>query len=295
MKDLIKRHNTLGFLREHKITPQKKYGQNFLVNEAALDAIINGAKITKNDTILEIGAGIGTLTQALVKASGRVICVEIDQNLIPFLKENLAGFDNYEIIEADFLKLDLKEELKKRGIKSIKICANLPYYITTPILMKIFKSHVPANTITITVQKELALRMVADPGGKDYGALTLAVNYFSVPRLVFVIPKEGFIPKPRVDSAIVKLEMSEEPAVKVSDEELFFKFIKAVFERRRKTLVNSIKNFSCPGKNIENTNALDIQNALSNLGLPSDIRGERLSLKQFACIFNLLFQTRGRH
>lgn len=289
MKDLIESQNTLRFIKEHHISAKKKFGQNFLVDKAVLDVIISGSEITKEDNILEIGPGIGTLSQALCKASGRVLLVEIDLSLIPFLKENLSFFDNFEIIQADFLKLDIKEELRKRNIKNIKICANLPYYITTAILTKLFKDHVPARTITVTVQKEVAARMIADPGGKDYGVLTLWIKYFSSPSLLMDVSRESFFPVPKVDSAVVRLKTLKDPQVSVLDEDIFFKFLKAVFSKRRKTLINSIKDFRFPRANNKNTDPAEISKILARLELSLDIRGESLSLEQFAMLFNSLY------
>lgn len=290
MKDLADPRNTLLFMKRHHLEAKKKFAQNFLVDRNVLKVIIQGSGITKNDTVLEIGPGIGTLTQALCESAGRVLLVEIDPDMIPLLEENLDGFNNYEIIRADFLKLDLEEELHSRGLVDIKVCANLPYYITTPILMKFFKEHVSVKTITVMLQKEVARRMVAEPGGKDYGSLSLYVKYFSSPGLLLEVPKESFIPSPKVDSAVINLKMREKPAIAVSDEDLFFKFIKAVFAKRRKTLLNSLKNLSLKdAKNFEIKGGA-VSGILSKLSIPGDIRGEKLSLAQYADIFNLLFE-----
>lgn len=294
MKNLIEPHNTFKFIRKHHIVCKKKFGQNFLIDKDVLRSIIEGAALKEEDTVLEIGAGIGTLTQFLCQNCKRVVSVEIDSDLIHLLRENLDEFNNYEILKADFLKLDLHGLFDFNSIKSFKICANLPYYITTPVLMKIFKEHVPAESVTLTVQKEVARRMIAAPGEKDYGALTLAVKYYADARILANVSRNSFIPKPKVDSAVVSLDMLKKPAAYVLDEDAFFKFIKAVFSKRRKTFVNSLKDFMFCGEHIGNIDSRTIRDALLSLDLHENIRGERLSLDQFAALFNMLHDSSQR-
>ncbi len=285
MRDLIEAKNTIEFLKSHNISAKKRYGQNFLIDRRVLERIIEGAGISKEDVVLEIGPGIGTLTQALCEAAGRVIAVEIDRDMIPLLEENLSGYENYEIINEDVLKLDLEMLIRERGLVSrpLRVAANLPYYITTPIIMQLLESRIPARTITVMVQKEVADRMQAAPGTADYGALSLAVQYYADARISAKVPPNCFIPRPNVDSAVITLERYETPPVDVKDEVHLFRLIRAAFAQRRKTLANALKNDPSLGLDRERVEA-----ALSRLGLNADIRGERLSLQQFAALSDLL-------
>ena len=285
MHDLIEAKNTIEFLKSHNISAKKRYGQNFLIDRRVLERIIEGAGISKEDVVLEIGPGIGTLTQALCEAAGHVIAVEIDRDMIPLLEENLSGYENYEIINEDVLKLDLEMLIRERGLGSrpLRVAANLPYYITTPIIMQLLESRIPAKTITVMVQKEVAERMQAAPGTADYGALSLAVQYYADARISAKVPPNCFIPRPNVDSAVITLERYETPPVEVKDEAHLFRLIRAAFAQRRKTLANALKNDPSLGLGREQVEA-----ALDRLGLNADIRGERLSLQQFAALSDLL-------
>lgn len=283
MRELIEAKNTTAFLKEHDISAKKRYGQNFLIDRRVLERIIEGSEITKEDTVLEIGPGIGTLTQALCGAAGRVIAVEIDKDMLPLLSENLADYDNYEIINEDILKVDLASLLGD-GAK-VKVAANLPYYITTPIIMQLLENKLPIASITVMVQKEVADRMQARPGGKDYGALTLAVQYYSEAEIIANVPPNCFIPRPGVDSAVIRLSCYDTPPVQARDEKRLFEVIKAAFAQRRKTLANALRNY--PGLGLSRER---IEAALTEMGLGTDIRGERLSLKEFAKLTDLLFK-----
>ena len=235
--------NTLAVINKHEFAFQKKFGQNFLIDEGIVNKIVREAGVTKDDFVLEIGPGIGTMTQLLCEQAGGVAAVEIDTNLIPILKETLAEYDNVTIINEDILKVDIKKLAEeKNGGKPIKVVANLPYYITTPIIMGLFESNVPIDSITVMVQKEVADRMQVGPGTKDYGALSLAVQYYSKPQVVINVPPECFIPRPNVGSAVIRLTRYKEPPVKVKDEKLMFKLIRASFNQRRKTMMNSVGN-----------------------------------------------------
>lgn len=270
---LIIPQNTIALIKEHEFSFKKRFGQNFLIDEHVLNKIISGAGINRNDTVLEIGPGIGTLTQALCEAAGEVIAVEIDRDLIPILEKTLSSYKNVRIINEDILKLDL------HGIseKPLKVVANLPYYITTPIIMGLFESGAPIESITVMVQKEVADRMKALPGGKDYGALSLAVQYYAEASIIANVPKNCFIPRPNVGSAVIRLSAHKMPAVEVKDKGYMFSLIKAAFLQRRKTLSNALKNESSLGLSRD-----DVITALKKLGLPEDVRGERLSLEDFA-------------
>jgi len=272
---------TIETIQKYEFAFQKKFGQNFLIDEHVLNKIVNAAEICSDDVVLEIGPGIGTITKAVAKKAGKVIAVEIDNNLIPILADVLKDYDNIEVINADVLKLDIGA----LGIN--KVVANLPYYITTPIIMGIFEAGVPLDSITVMVQKEVADRMKAGPGTKDYGALSLAVQYYADPYLVANVPQNCFMPRPNVGSAVIRLKRYEEPRVRVKDEALMFKIISAAFNQRRKTLQNCLNNCA----DLECTKE-DVVGALRQLGINENIRGEALTLEQFAAISDILGQPR---
>ena len=272
--------NTLDIINKHEFAFQKKYGQNFLIDEGIVEKIVREAGVTKDDFVIEIGPGIGTMTQLLCEQAGGVAAVEIDTNLIPILKETLAEYDNVTIINEDILKVDIKKLAEeKNGGKPIKVVANLPYYITTPIIMGLFESNVPIDSITVMVQKEVADRMQVGPGTKDYGALSLAVQYYSKPQVVINVPPECFIPRPNVGSAVIRLTRYKEPPVKVKDEKLMFKLIRASFNQRRKTLANGLNN--SPEINFSKE---EITAAIESLHKGPSIRGEALTLSEFAAL-----------
>ncbi len=269
---------TIAVIQKHGFDFQKKFGQNFLIDSHVLDKIIAAAEITKDDFVLEIGPGIGTLTQYLAEAAREVTAVEIDRNLIPILQETLADYPNVSIINEDVLKVDLAALAQERnGGRPIKVVANLPYYITTSIIMGLFESGVPISSITVMVQKEVAMRMQAEPGTKDYGALSLAVQYYSEPYIAANVPPNCFMPRPNVGSAVIRLKKYEKPPVETRDEKLMFALIRASFNQRRKTLVNGLKNSSELSFSKE-----DILAALGRLGWKETTRGEALTLAQFA-------------
>jgi 16S rRNA (adenine1518-N6/adenine1519-N6)-dimethyltransferase len=276
--------NTIAVLQKYNFNFQKKFGQNFLIDTHVLEKIMDSAEITKEDCVLEIGPGIGTMTQYLAERAGHVVVVEIDKNLIPILKETLSAYDNVTIINNDILKVDINklvDELNEG--KPIKVVANLPYYITTPIIMGLFESHVPIKSITIMVQKEVADRMQVGPGTKDYGALSLAVQFYAKPEIVANVPPNCFIPRPGVGSAVIRLTRYEEPPVEVADEKKMFALIRASFNQRRKTLVNGLSNAPELGLSKE-----AVIEALEKLGLVPTVRGETLTLEQFAQLSNIL-------
>ena len=274
--------NTIEVIQKYPFAFQKKFGQNFLIDPHVLDKIIGAAGVTKEDMVLEIGPGIGTMTQYLAEAAGKVVAVEIDNNLIPILKETLADYDNITIINEDILKVDIKKLAEEyNGGRPIKVVANLPYYITTPIIMGLFESNVPIDNITVMVQKEVADRMQVGPGSKDYGALSLAVQYYAEPYIVANVPPNCFIPRPNVGSAVIRLTRHKEMPVQVTDPKLMFRLIRASFNQRRKTLQNGLNN----APDISFTKEQIIA-AIESLGVPATIRGEALDLKQFAQLAN---------
>ena len=276
--------NTIAVLQKYNFSFQKKFGQNFLIDTHVLDKIIASAEITKDDMVLEIGPGIGTMTQYLACAAGKVVAVEIDKTLIPILEDTLSEYDNVQIINQDVLKVNLaKLAEEENGGKPIKVVANLPYYITTPIIMGLFENHVPLKSITVMVQKEVADRMQVGPGTKDYGALSLAVQYYAKPYIVANVPPNCFIPRPKVGSAVIRLERYEEPPVQVTDEKLMFRIIRASFNQRRKTLVNGLKN----SPEIQFSKE-EIEAAIETLGKGASVRGEALTLEEFARLSNIL-------
>lgn len=279
--------NTIEVLQKYNFNFQKKFGQNFLINTGILEDIIEAAEITKDDFVLEIGPGIGTMTQYLCEFAREVIAVEIDKNLIPILEDTLSAYDNVEVLNDDILKVDIKALAEERNAgKPIKVVANLPYYITTPIIMGLFESHVPIDSITIMVQKEVADRMQEGPGSKEYGALSLAVQYYAHPEIVVNVPPSCFMPQPKVGSAVIRLTRHAEPPVDVENEKLMFQIIRASFNQRRKTLANGLNNF--PGLNLSKE---AIQQCIEELGVPVTVRGEALSLAQFAQLSNII----GKH
>ena len=276
--------NTIEILQKYNFNFQKKFGQNFLINTGVLEDIIDAAEVTDEDMVLEIGPGIGTMTQYLCENAGQVIAVKIDTNLIPILKDTLSAYDNVRIINDDILKVDINELAREyNNGRPIKVVANLPYYITTPIIMGLFESHVPIESITVMVQKEVADRMQAGPGTKDYGALSLAVQYYSKPQIVVNVPPSCFMPQPKVGSTVISLRRHQQPVVQVEDEKLMFKVIRASFNQRRKTLANGLNNYG--GINLTKE---QIQQSIEELGVPVNIRGEALSLEQFACLSNII-------
>ena len=271
---------TIRVIKENDFTFRKNYGQNFLIDSHVIDKIIAAAEIDKSTKVLEIGPGIGTLTQYLAEAAESVTAVEIDDKLIPILEKTLADYDNVNVIHGDILKQDIGAIF---GGEPFKIVANLPYYITTPIIMNLLESRVPADSITVMIQKEVADRMKAEPGSKDYGALSLAVQYYADPYLAANVPPNCFMPRPNVGSAVIRLKRLEEPFVKVKDERHMFKLIRAAFNQRRKTLANAVKNFEGLSYSRE-----EVENALTSLGLDTRVRGEALGLQEFAALSDAL-------
>lgn len=271
-------------LQKYNFNFQKKFGQNFLIDTHVLDKIIAAAQITKEDMVLEIGPGIGTMTQYLCENAREVVAVEIDKNLIPILEDTLSGYDNVSLINGDILKVDINQIVQeKNNGKPIKVVANLPYYITTPIIMGLFESHVPIENITVMVQKEVADRMQVGPGTKDYGALSLAVQYYAEPYIVANVPPNCFMPRPKVGSAVIRLTRHSEPPVVVKDEAMMFRLVRASFNQRRKTLVNGLSN----SPEVTATKE-EILQALEKMGMPATVRGETFGLEEFAQLTNLL-------
>lgn len=276
--------NTIAVLQKYNFNFQKKYGQNFLVDTHVLEKIMDAAQITAEDCVVEIGPGIGTMTQYLAERAGSVVAVEIDKNLIPILQETLSEYDNVTIINEDILKVDLNRIVEeKNGGRPVKVVANLPYYITTPIIMGLFENYVPLQSITIMVQKEVADRMQIGPGTKDYGALSLAVQYYARPEIVAIVPPNCFIPRPGVASAVIRLTRYEKPPVQVTDEAFLFALIRASFNQRRKTLANGLSN----AQNLSLTRE-QVTEALEGMGLSPTVRGEALTLSQFAALSEML-------
>lgn len=280
--------NTIEILNKYNFMFQKRFGQNFLIDTHVLDKIIQAAEITKEDFVLEIGPGIGTLTQYLCEHAREVVAVEIDKNLLPILEDTLSEYDNVTVINSDILKLDLKALVQEKNAgRPIKVVANLPYYITTPIIMDLFERHLPLINVTVMVQKEVADRMQALPGGKDYGALSLAVQYYAKPYIAANVPPNCFMPRPNVGSAVIKLTLHTNTPVTVKDEGLLFRIIRASFNQRRKTLVNGLNNSTELSYSKEK-----LQEALNRLGISENIRGEALSLEQFAHLTNILVEMK---
>ena len=284
MEKLSNPQVTIQTIKKYEFAFQKKFGQNFLIDDHVITKIINAAEITKDDLVLEIGPGIGTMTQYLAESARKVIAVEIDKNLIPILGETLAEYDNVTVINEDILKLDINRLVEEENAgKPIKVVANLPYYITTPIIMGLFESHVPLQSITVMVQKEVADRMQVGPGSKDYGALSLAVQYYAKPYIAANVPPNCFIPRPGGGSAVIRLTRYEEPPVTVKDESLMFKLIRASFNQRRKTLQNGIAN----SPELPYSKA-QVEKALEKMGLAANVRGESLTLAEFAKLSDII-------
>lgn len=287
MEKLSNPQRTIEVIKKYEFCFQKKFGQNFLIDGHVLDKIIAGAGVTKDDMVLEIGPGIGTMTQYLAEAAGKVVAVEIDRNLLPILQETLADYDNVKVIHADVLSLDLEKLVQEEnGGRPIKVVANLPYYITTPIIMALFEQHVPLANVTVMVQKEVAARMKSGPGSKDYGALSLAVQYYAEPYIVANVPCNCFMPRPNVDSAVIRLTRYEEPPVQVKDEKMLFKIIRESFNQRRKTLQNGLNNSS-----ELNFTKDQIAAAIAEAGFSPSVRGEALTLEQFAKLTDILLKA----
>ncbi len=276
--------NTIAIIQKYQFVFQKKFGQNFLIDPHVLEKIIQAAQITDQDCVLEIGPGIGTMTQYLAEHARHVVAVEIDENLIPILRETLADYPNVTVLNQDILKTDIRQlvDTYNEG-RPVKVAANLPYYITTPIIMGLFESRVPMENVTIMVQKEVAERMQAGPGSKDYGALSLAVQYYAKPYLVANVPPNCFIPRPNVGSAVIRLTLHKEPPVKTANERLMFRLIRASFNQRRKTLQNGLNN----APDIPYTKE-QILAVIESMGLPAAVRGEALTLAQFAALADRL-------
>lgn len=284
MADLANPARTIEVLNKYGFHFQKRFGQNFLIDSHILEKIMEGAEVTEEDCVLEIGPGIGTMTQYLAEHAREVIAVEIDKALIPVLEDTLSAYDNVTVINEDILKVDIAKIVKEHNQgKPVKVVANLPYYITTPIIMGLFESHVPLKSITVMVQKEVAERMQVGPGTKDYGALSLAVQYYACPKVIMTVPASCFMPRPNVDSAVIRLTRHEQPPVQVREEEKMFRIIRAAFNQRRKTLVNSLANAGILPVTKE-----EIVDALTSLELSPSVRGEALTLEQFAGLSDLL-------
>lgn len=288
MADLGNFTNTSEILKKYRFRMQKKYGQNFLIDANILRKIVGAAQITEEDCVLEIGPGIGTMTQYLAEAAGQVIAVEIDSQLIPILEDTLSSYDNVTVLCEDILKVDLRALSEENGGRPVKVVANLPYYITTPIIMALFESHMPLASITVMVQSEVAERMQTGPGTKDYGALSLAVQYYAKPEIVARVPASCFLPRPNVDSTVIRLTKYEKPPVAAVDEAFLFAVIRASFNQRRKTLVNGLANAGELG-----VTRGQIETVLEEMKLSATVRGETLTLEQFSELSNRLLQVKG--
>ena len=272
------REETNFLLKKYGLKANKKLGQNFLINEEIIKEIVQKADIQENDVIIEIGPGLGSLTKELLEKAQKVIAIELDSNMVKILKERFSLYNNFELIEADVLKVNLKELIK--NYESVKVVANLPYYITTPIVMKLLEDRLKLKSITVMVQKEVGERFSAKPNGKEYGAITVSINYYAEPKIIIDVPKENFDPIPEVDSCVIKLDIRDVPKVKINDEKIFFNLIKAAFSQRRKTISNSL---TCIGKTKE-----EIKDTLEKLNINSNLRAENLSIEDFAEISNII-------
>ena len=274
------REETIAILNKYGLRANKKLGQNFLINESIIYDIVKKANVTKDDVVIEIGPGLGSLTKELINSAKKVIAIELDPNMIDILKSRFGIFDNFEVIYGDVLKIDLEELIK--GYDSVKVVANLPYYITTPIIMKLLEDRLKIKSITVMVQKEVGERICATYKDKEYGAITVSVQYYSEPQIIIDVPKENFLPAPEVDSCVIRLDMREKPPVLIKDEKLFFRLVKGAFTQRRKTINNSL---TCSGKSKE-----EIMSVLERLGIDSKLRAENLSIQQYADITNMLVE-----
>lgn len=276
---------TLYIMKKYNITANKNYGQNFLIDENVINEIVSSSNITKKDLVIEIGPGLGSLTSRLLDKAGKVICVELDSKMINILNDRFSLYENFELLHNDILKVDLKEiintNLEKFNLNNAKVVANLPYYITTPIIMKLLEDKLNLTSITVMVQKEVATRLVSEPGGKECGAITYTINYYTDPKLILDVPNDSFIPAPKVNSAVIKLDVLSTPKVLVKNEKMFFQVIKYAFMQKRKTLLNSLANSGIAGK-------AEIENILSTLNIDTSIRAERLSLEDFSKLSELL-------
>ncbi len=289
MAELGNPKNTIAVLQKYHFNFEKRFGQNFLIDTHVLEKIIRSANITKDDFVLEIGPGIGTMTQYLAESAREVVAVEIDDHLIPILQDTLSAYDNVTVWHNDILKVDICAlAQEKNGGKPIKVVANLPYYITTPIIMGLFESHVPLESVTVMVQKEVAMRMQAGPGSKDYGALSLAVQFYAEPYIAANVPPNCFMPRPNVGSAVICLTCHKEAPVKVKDESMLFKIIRGSFHQRRKTLVNGLSNY----EELHYTKE-EVQEAVDELGKGPSIRGEALTLEEFAQLTDIFIEKYG--
>lgn len=275
------REETIAILNKYGLRANKKLGQNFLINESIIYDIVKKANVTKEDVVIEIGPGLGSLTKELINNAKKVIAIELDPNMIDILKSRFGIFDNFEVIYGDILKIDLEELIK--GYDSVKVVANLPYYITTPIIMKLLEDRLKIKSITVMVQKEVGERICATYKDKEYGAITVSVQYYSEPQIIIDVPKENFLPAPEVDSCVIRLDMRKKPPVFLKDEKLFFRLVKGAFTQRRKTINNSL---TCSGKSKE-----EIMAALDKLGIDSKLRAENLSIQQYADIANTLVEA----
>ncbi len=287
MATLGNRRSTAEIIQRYGFDFRKKYGQNFLVDNGILDKIVAAAELGKEDCVLEIGPGIGTLTQRLAEEAGEVVAVEIDRELIPILEETLADYGNVTVLNEDILKTDIRGVAETHGGRPLKVVANLPYYITTPIIMALLERHAPIRSVTVMVQREVAERMRVGPGSKEYGALSLAVQYYAKPEIITHVPAACFMPKPNVDSTVIRLTRYEEPPVAARDEEWLFALIRASFNQRRKTLANGLANAGGLGLSRQ-----QVESVLSSMGLPPTVRGETLSLERFAELSNRLCEFR---
>lgn len=280
------KEETIFLLKKYGISANKRLGQNFLISDSAVEEIINSAQIEKNNYVIEIGPGLGTLTSKLLERAGKVTCIELDDRMITILNDRFSLYDNFELINEDILKIDLKklidENLSNNNLDKVKIVANLPYYITTPIVMKLLNDKLNLDSITIMVQKEVAERLAAEPGGKECGAITYPIYYYANPSICVQVDKYSFIPAPEVDSAVIKLEMLSEPRIKIDDEKYFFNIIKASFMQKRKTLVNALTNNKVVSSKEE------AEKMLVNLGFDNNIRGEKLTLEDYKKIYDYL-------
>lgn len=276
---------TKFIMKKYNITANKGYGQNFLIDETIIQEIVSKANVSKDDLIIEIGPGLGSLTSALLEKAGKVICIELDKKMINLLNDRFSLYNNFELINDDILKVNLQKLINNNNFKNVKVVANLPYYITTPIIMKLLEEKLNLKSITVMVQKEVALRLAERPGGKETGSITYSINYYTNPEIILNVPKESFIPSPKVDSAVLKLEILNKPKVNVADEKLFFKIIKASFLQKRKTLINSLSNSGIASKEA-------LEKILNELNIDIKIRAEELSLEDFANITEKFFNIK---